>query len=56
VGRVHTIVEQHVRDWALDPRETCIYACGHPRMIEDLRSRYTGTGFEFEEERFWKPN
>jgi hypothetical protein len=23
-------------------------------MIEDLRGRYTGTGFTFEEERFWK--
>jgi hypothetical protein len=53
---VHTIVEQHVRDWGLDARETCIYACGHPQMIEDLRARYAGTGFEFEEERFWKPN
>jgi len=23
-------------------------------MIEELRSRYTGTEFTFEEERFWK--
>jgi ferredoxin/flavodoxin---NADP+ reductase len=56
IGRVHTIVEKHVRDWELNPSETCIYACGHPQMIEDLRSRYTGTGFAFEEERFWKPD
>jgi ferredoxin--NADP+ reductase len=55
VGRVHTIVERHVRDWGLAAGETCIYACGHPQMIEDLRTRYVGTGFEFEEERFWKP-
>ncbi len=55
VGRVHTIVEQYVRKWDLAPAETCIYACGHPQMIEDLRGRYTGTGFAFEEERFWKP-
>jgi ferredoxin--NADP+ reductase len=54
-GRVHTIVERHVRDWELTPAETCIYACGHPQMIEDLRARYAGTGFQFEEERFWKP-
>jgi NAD(P)H-flavin reductase len=54
VGRVHTIVEHYVREWDLAPDETCIYACGHPGMIEDLRSRYTGTGFTFEEERFWK--
>ena len=55
VGRVHTIVEQHVREWGLAPAETCIYACGHPQMIEDLRRRYDGTGFQLEEERFWKP-
>jgi ferredoxin-NADP reductase len=54
VGRVHTLVERHVRDWDLAPQETCIYACGHPGMIEDLRNRYAGTGFTFEEERFWK--
>jgi ferredoxin/flavodoxin---NADP+ reductase len=55
VGRVHTVVERYVREWELKPAETCIYACGHPQMIEDLRSRYAGSGFEFEEERFWKP-
>ena len=55
VGRVHTIVERHVRDWGLVASDTCLYACGHPQMIEDLRARYVGTGFEFEEERFWKP-
>jgi ferredoxin--NADP+ reductase len=56
VGRVHTIVERYVSEWGLSPAETCIYACGHPQMIEDLRNRYTGTGFAFEEERFWKPH
>ena len=56
VGRVHTIVESHVRAWNLEPGDTCIYACGHPQMIEDLRGRYAGTGFAFEEERFWKPH
>lgn len=55
VGRVHTMVERCVTDWSLAPATTCIYACGHPLMIEDLRGRYAGTGFEFEEERFWKP-
>jgi NAD(P)H-flavin reductase len=55
VGRVHTIVERYVREWGLKPADTCIYACGHPQMIEDLRGRYAGSGFEFEEERFWKP-
>lgn len=53
-GRVHTVVERYVTEWGLTPHETCIYACGHPGMIEDLRRRYAGSGFEFEEERFWK--
>jgi ferredoxin--NADP+ reductase len=56
VGRVHTIVERYVTEWSLAAGETCIYACGHPQMIEDLRGRYAGTGFAFEEERFWKPH
>jgi ferredoxin/flavodoxin---NADP+ reductase len=52
-GRVNAIVERYVRQWGLQPPETCIYACGHPLMIEDLRARYADTGFGFEEERFW---
>jgi ferredoxin/flavodoxin---NADP+ reductase len=56
VGRVNTIVERYVSEWDLDPAATCIYACGHPQMIEDLRARYVGSGFPFEEERFWKPD
>jgi len=55
VGRVNTIVERYVREWDLAASETCIYACGHPQMIRDLRARYEGTGFRLEEERFWKP-
>ena len=54
VGRVHAVVEHYVRQWQLEAPATCVYACGHPQMIEDLRGRYAGTGFTFEEERFWK--
>jgi ferredoxin-NADP reductase len=56
VGRVHTLVERYVQEWQLDPAATCIYACGHPQMIEDLRGRFASTRFQFEEERFWKPH
>jgi NAD(P)H-flavin reductase len=55
VGRVHTIVERYVKEWQLEPAETCIYTCGHPLMIEDMHGRFTGTGFTLEEERYWKP-
>ena len=53
-GRVNTIVERHVRDWALKPTETCIYVCGNPQMIEDVKTRYENTGFDVVAEGFWK--
>jgi ferredoxin--NADP+ reductase len=56
VGRVNTVLENYVREWGLEPTETCIYACGHPQMIADVRARFAGTGFQVEEERFWKPD
>jgi len=55
VGRVHTLVERYVQQWRLDSAQTCVYACGHPQMTEDLRKRLAGTGMQFEEERFWQP-
>lgn len=53
-GRINTLVEEFVAEKGLDPSETCIYACGHPQMIEDVRERFEGTDFYFIEERFWK--
>jgi ferredoxin--NADP+ reductase len=53
-GRVNTIVERYVREWALNPAETCIYVCGNPQMIEDVKTRYDNTGFHVEAEGFWK--
>jgi ferredoxin--NADP+ reductase len=53
-GRVNTIVERYVREWALTPAETCIYVCGNPQMIEDVKTRYDNTGFRVEAEGFWK--
>jgi NAD(P)H-flavin reductase len=53
-GRVNAIVERFIRQWNLQPEETCIYACGHPLMIEDVQARYSGSGFVFEQERFWR--
>lgn len=53
-GRINTLVEEYVREHRLKPEETCVYACGHPQMIEDVRERFDGTGYHFIEERFWK--
>ena len=54
VGRVNALVEKYVAQWGFKPAETCVYACGNPQMIEDVKARYANTGFHFEEERFWK--
>ena len=54
VGRINTLVEDFVINKNLIPNETCIYACGHPQMIEDVNKRFSKTDFYFIEERFWK--
>ena len=53
-GRVNTIVEAHLEQLGLSTGDTLVYTCGHPLMIEDVRRRLEGTGFQLEEERFWK--
>ena len=53
-GRVNNIVEDKIREFSLLPKDTMVYACGHPGMIEDVKERLTPTGFDFLEERFWK--
>jgi ferredoxin-NADP reductase len=53
-GRINTLVEAYVEKLGIDPKETCIYACGHPQMIEDVGRRYADTDYTFLEERFWK--
>ena len=53
-GRINLLVEDYVAKIGVDPKETCIYACGHPQMIEDVGRRFADTDFAFVEERFWK--
>lgn len=53
-GRVNTIVEKYIEEFGLAPEDALVYACGHPQMIEDVKSRVKSRGFPFEEERFWK--
>ncbi|HEY8520142.1 MAG TPA: FAD-binding oxidoreductase [Gammaproteobacteria bacterium] len=52
-GRVNLIAERFVKEWGLRPEDTCIYACGHPQMIADVKARF-GHAFEVAEERYWK--
>jgi len=53
-GRINLLVEDYLKERGLDPKETCVYACGHPQMIEDVGARMEPTEFSFVEERFWK--
>tara|TARA_B100000029_G_C17485585_1_gene927138 strand:+ start:386 stop:1168 length:783 start_codon:yes stop_codon:yes gene_type:complete len=53
-GRINTLVEDYLEKLGLDPKETCVYACGHPQMIEDVGARLESTDYTFIEERFWK--
>ncbi|MXY47224.1 MAG: ferredoxin--NADP reductase [Chloroflexi bacterium] len=53
-GRVNAIVEEQVERLGLNTDDTLIYACGHPGMIEDVKTRLIPKGFTVDEERFWK--
>ena len=52
-GRVNTIIDKYLEQFAIDPASTLIYACGHPGMIDDLRVEAAAKGFPFIEEKFW---
>lgn len=53
-GRINTLVEASLKKFALPAAETCVYLCGHPAMIEDVKRRLDGSAYHIEEERFWK--
>lgn len=53
-GRINTLVDGYLKEFGLLPGDTCVYLCGHPLMIEDVKKRLDGSGYEIEEERFWK--
>jgi ferredoxin--NADP+ reductase len=36
-GRVDDVVRKYADLWKLSPRDTKIYLCGHPGMIENVR-------------------
>ncbi len=52
-GRINTLVAQHLASHGLAPEDTCLYACGHPAMVEDVRTRLGGA-YTVEFERYWK--
>jgi len=54
MGRVNTIVEKYVTKFRLQPKDSLVYACGHPGMIEDVKAHMIPKTFKVVEERFWK--
>ena len=54
-GRVNTIAEEYLEKFNLPKHDTRVYACGHPGMIEDVKGKLVPEGWNFIEERFWKP-
>ena len=54
-GRVNTIAEEYLKKFNLPKDDTKLYACGHPGMIEDVKAKIVPQGWDFIEERFWKP-
>ena len=54
-GRVNNIAEEYLAKFDLPKDDTKVYACGHPGMIEDMKEKLVPQGWNFIEERFWKP-
>jgi ferredoxin--NADP+ reductase len=54
-GRVNNIAEEYLAKFNLHKDDTKVYACGHPGMIEDMKEKLPGQGWNFIEERFWAP-
>ncbi len=53
-GRVNLILETYMEEFGLSSDDTIVYACGHPQMIEDIKSKLNPNGFVIKEERYWK--
>ncbi len=53
-GRVNAIAEEYLEKFQLPKDDTLVYACGHPGMIEEMKSKLPPQGWRFKEERFWK--
>jgi ferredoxin--NADP+ reductase len=58
VGRIEDVLRKHLDALALEPSQTTVYLCGHPRMIENAKGILQRRGFSKEfirEEIYWVP-
>lgn len=49
-GRVGAIVQAAIARFHLAPEYTCVYACGHSGMVDDMATRLGGQGFTVKRE------
>lgn len=57
IGRVEDIVRKHADKVGLDRANSIAYACGHPRMVENVKGILARTGFrkdQIREEEYFK--
>jgi ferredoxin--NADP+ reductase len=52
-GRVNSIFYKYIDKFSLSHQNTLIYACGHPRMVEDVKAQARGKGFRVKVEKYW---
>ncbi len=53
-GRVSGLLAKYLARFALVPRSTQLYACGHPGMVRAVKERFGHEGFRVQTERYWK--
>jgi NAD(P)H-flavin reductase len=53
-GRVSGLLAKYIARFALVPRTTQLYACGHPGMVREVKERFGRRGFRVQTERYWK--
>jgi ferredoxin-NADP reductase len=55
VGRINLLLEDHLARWMAPKDDTCVYLCGNPGMIEDVKFRLGPSGWSIAEEQYWTP-
>lgn len=53
-GRINLLLEEYLDRWQLPKRDTLVYLCGNPGMIDDASARLVRHGWSVLAERFWR--
>jgi ferredoxin--NADP+ reductase len=53
-GRVNLVLDRFPFQCGLSSKDSTIYACGHPGMIQDVKQNFVRQGWKVKEERYWK--